>query len=257
MNIKKSTEDFIKKAIIVHGYKYDYSKVEYINNKTKVTIICPIHGDFMQKAERHLEGQGCSKCALLGRHKAIQSVAINDTEVNTKKERSYRVWHNLLDRTLNEKVKKQTPTYSDVSICDEWLVYSNFKQWFDNPVNGYIEGYELDKDILIKGNKVYSPDTCCFVPHEINSLLINRRRFRGKYPVGVSRNNSGTYKATLAVRGARIIIGTFDTEVDAFNAYKRAKEAILKSIAEEYYKDNLITKKVYDALLSYKIEITD
>jgi predicted nucleic acid-binding Zn-ribbon protein len=57
-------EEFIEKARKIHGNFYDYSKVDYINNKTKVTIICPIHGKFEQSPNNHLKGQGCPKCGI-------------------------------------------------------------------------------------------------------------------------------------------------------------------------------------------------
>lgn len=256
-NSRMNFTTFVDKARIVHGDKYKYNKDSFHGSHFDLTIICPIHGDFVQRAERHINGQGCPKCSLLKKHSIIQGTAINDTEVNTKTEISYRMWHNLINRALNAKVKKKIPTYKDVSVCKEWLTYSNFKTWFDNPENGYIDGYELDKDILVKGNKIYSPQTCCFVPHEINTLLINRKRFRGKYPIGVSKSNSGKYKATVNVRNTRIVIGTFNTTEEAFNAYKRAKETIIKSIAKEYYDNRLIKKNVYDALNAYNIEIND
>lgn len=249
--------EFLTKAQKVHNNKYKYDESSFSGSHSLVVITCPIHGDFTQKAEKHLAGQGCSKCALLDRHNVIQAKAINDTDVNTKTERSYRVWHNLIDRTLNPKVKEIMPTYRDVTICDEWLTYSNFKKWFDDVNNGYREGYQLDKDILIKGNKVYSPNTCCFVPPEINTLLINRKRFRGEYPIGVSKSNNGKYKATMSFRNTRMNIGVFNSIDEAFNAYKGAKEIILRETAKEYYNDGLITKQVYNALLDYKIEIND
>ena len=61
---KKETEEFISNARSVHGEKYDYSKVEYINNKTKVCIICPEHGEFWQTPNSHLSGNGCKKCSV-------------------------------------------------------------------------------------------------------------------------------------------------------------------------------------------------
>ena len=60
---KLNTESFITKAKEVHGDKYDYSKVEYVNNSTKVCIICPIHGEFWQIPNNHLSGNGCNKCS--------------------------------------------------------------------------------------------------------------------------------------------------------------------------------------------------
>ena len=61
---KLNTKEFIKRAREVHGDKYDYSKVEYVNNRTKVTIICPEHGEFLQRPSGHLSGKGCKKCSI-------------------------------------------------------------------------------------------------------------------------------------------------------------------------------------------------
>ena len=62
-NKKYTTEEFIEKAKKIHGDKYDYSKVEYVNNFTKVHIICPEHGEFLESPQHHLEGHGCKKCS--------------------------------------------------------------------------------------------------------------------------------------------------------------------------------------------------
>ena len=59
---KLTTEEFIAKAKAVHGNRYDYSQVKYVDSKTKVCIICKDHGEFWQSPEKHLSGQGCEKC---------------------------------------------------------------------------------------------------------------------------------------------------------------------------------------------------
>ena len=138
-------------------------------------------------------------------------------------------------------------------MCDEWKRYSNFKRWFDE---NYTPKYDLDKDILVKGNKVYSPDTCCFVPHFINSLLINCKRNRGSYPVGVSKRGS-KYIAYINRQLKHIILGHYSTPEEAFQAYKEAKESYIKEVATAYYNEGKITEKVYNALMNWKIEITD
>lgn len=102
----------------------------------------------------------------------------------------------MLTRCYNHKSLKKNPSYIGCSVCDEWLTYSNFKRWYEDPINGYREGYHLDKDILVKGNKVYSPETCCFVPHSINCLLLTRQRKRGALPIGVTIRHK-TYSSQL------------------------------------------------------------
>ena len=118
------------------------------------------------------------------------------------------------------------------------------------------EGFQLDKDILVKGNKVYSEDTCCFVPAEINYLIIKANRIRGKYPIGIYEDKqAGKFKVRISVGGKQKHIGRYYCEKEAFYAYKQAKEAYIKEVAEKW-KDK-IDPKVYDALMQYDVEITD
>lgn len=250
-SVRKTTEQFIAEAKAVHGDKYDYSKVEYVNTHTKVCIICPKHGEFWQEAKSHLQGRGCFKCFLCSKHK--YGVAICDIP-NSCQEDYYMAWRSMLERALGDKYKKKYPTYKDCSVCEEWLTLSNFKKWFEDPKNGYRDGFHLDKDILIKGNKVYSPDTCCFVPHEINTMF--SRKSSGDLPVGVNRCG-GLFTATVCINYRKHHLGCYPTAEEAFNAYKDAKERHIKSIAEKYFQEGKITKKVYDALMKYEVEITD
>lgn len=169
----------------------------------------------------------------------------------------YATWMQMLTRCYSERYIKATPTYKDCVVCDEWKRYSNFEKWFKDVANGYQYGYCLDKDILVKGNKVYSPDTCCFVPNEINALLIKHDSKRGKYPIGVTKH-SGKFCARINVfKKGSIWLGTFETPQRAFNAYKAAKEEYIRNMAREYYEQNKITERVYDALIRYEVEITD
>ena len=117
-------------------------------------------------------------------------------------------------------------------------------------------GFQLDKDILVKGNKLYSPDTCLFVPKEINTLLTHRRKDKGLYPVGVSyKPRINRYRAQISKFKKVIHLGCFITPEEAFQAYKTAKEAYIKEVAE-IYKDQ-IDPRVYEALMNYQVEITD
>ena len=162
----------------------------------------------------------------------------------------------MLQRCYSDEYQKKEPTYKGCSVCDEWLTLSNFKRWMDDPANGYQEGYHLDKDILVKGNKVYSPETSCFVPYQINYVILNRKLHRGDMPIGVyKRGNS--HIAYYNNTGKRIILGSFKTPEAAFLAYKKAKEQYVKELAEKYYKEGKITERVYNALLNYRVEITD
>lgn len=249
---KLTTTEFISKARLVHGDKYDYSQTEYVNNRTQVLIICPTHGKFWQNPKSHIQGHGCSKCYLCSKHK--YGVATCDIP-NSSNEDYYNTWRSLLERALSKIYKKKYPTYATCSICNEWLTLSNFKKWFENPKNGYQEGYHLDKDILIKGNKEYSPSACCFVPQEIN-LLFGLKRKTNNLPLGVMAKHD-KYKAQIHINGKKLILGTYNTPEEAFCAYKNAKERHIKETAERYFKEGKITEKVYNALMKYEVEITD
>ena len=256
---------------------YDYSLINennYIDTMHKIPIVCKTCGlKFEQTPQAHLHGEGCPDCsgkkisdALKGkvnifrRQTKCYGVGICDIPFSTyssdKVQQAYGLWSNIIARSCNDSVKDKHKTYKDCSVCIEWLLFSNFLKWFNDPTNGYKEGYSVDKDILVKGNKVYSPDTCCFVPREINSLLTKSNATRGVYPIGVSKRGK-RFSARSNFYGKTKRLGMFDTPEEAFQAYKQAKEAYIKDIATQYYKDGKITEKVYDALMKYEVEITD
>lgn len=250
--MKRLTQDeFVAKARESHGDKYDYSKVEYKNNKTKVCIICPTHGEFWQTPNRHLSDDGCPLCNFANRRIGVWGVGIFDKKLGENKLPSERIWRKMMNRCCSDKFKARHKSYKNVSICDEWLTYSSFKMWFDEH---YVEGWDLDKDILVKGNKVYSPQNCCFVPQEVNGLFTNCKMSRGPYPIGVSYKN-GRFVAGLDINKKRRHLGSFGTPEEAFQAYKVAKEAYIKEVADKW-KDQL-EPRVYEALYNYKVEITD
>jgi hypothetical protein len=170
---------------------------------------------------------------------------------NIKIHKAYPIWRSMLDRGYGSKFKIKHPTYKIVSVCEEWHNFQNFAKWFDD---NNINNFELDKDILFKGNKTYSPETCCFVPHNINSLIVKSDSIRGIYPIGVSKKRS-RFKAQIKINSRQIPLGTFDTPQEAFQAYKTAKEAYIKEVADKW--KPLIADNVYQALINYKVEITD
>lgn len=167
----------------------------------------------------------------------------------------YHLWKGLLQRVYT----KRNPTYKDVTVCKEWLNFQNFADWctqeqFFNTEDGNGRKYHLDKDILVKGNKTYSPDTCCFIPQEINSISISVYKSRGKYPVGVVKNGK-KFLVRIRRSGALESLGVFSNQDQAFSIYKEAKEKHIRSLAEKWRGE--IDEKVYEALLIYKVSIDD
>lgn len=170
----------------------------------------------------------------------------------------YRHWNNMMQRCYNTTIQEKYQTYEKCEVCEEWHNFQNFARWYED--NSYkIEGEQmcLDKDILAKGNKVYSPETCVLVPQTINKLFIKSEKTRGKYPLGVVYHKpSKKYTPSCSIKGkGKIYLGIYDTVLQAFEVYKEFKEQYIKEVAEEY-KDK-IPQKLYEAMYSYKIEITD
>lgn len=169
----------------------------------------------------------------------------------------YTHWKSMLMRCYSEKFIAKHPAYKGCSVCDEWKRLSAFKEWFDKY---YQDEYDLEKDIISKGNKVYSPQTCCFVPREVNILLTTNRSNKGLFPVGVHRcqwGNCVRYQAHFHHNKSTVHVGYFKTPEEAFQAYKSAKEQKVKELATQYFQEGKITQRVYQALLEYQVEITD
>lgn len=176
--------------------------------------------------------------------------------------KEYKTWVNMISRCFSEKEKGKHPTYKDVTCCEEWLFYENFYEWlhsqenFDKWYNG--EYWNVDKDILIKGNKIYSPEACCLVPHVINALFIKCNKLRGDLPIGVYKHkNKFVAKFSDPYTNKSKYIGSYETSEDAFQAYKNYKENLIKQMAQEEYRKGNITKKCYDTMMNYQVEITD
>ena len=166
----------------------------------------------------------------------------------------YNVWKSILERSYDSKFHEKNPSYRGVEVCESWHDYQNFYTWY---IENYYEVREnkmnLDKDILCPGNKIYSPDTCAFVPQAINLLLTDCRRSRGVCPQGVHfHKRSGKYQASLRAYGKHRYLGQYNSKEEAFRVYKNAKEYYVKQKADEYRK--VLPKAVYGALRDYVLE---
>ena len=180
---------------------------------------------------------------------------------NGKNTKCYKTWHNMLNRCYDEKFHEKYPTYIGCEVDKNWHNFQNFAEWYYN--NYYeIEGGKmcLDKDILYKHNKVYSPKMCIFVPQTINSLFVKRDNDRGESVIGTSLKN-GRYRVQCwsfdpeTGKSKQEYFGYYDSQEKAFEIYKYYKEKNIKQVAD-YYKDK-IPEKLYDGMYSYKVEIDD
>ena len=171
--------------------------------------------------------------------------------------KEYTLWCNMLKRCYSDAYKKKQPTYIDCEVSDNFKSYEYFYEWCHKQIGFGVEGWQLDKDLLIKGNKVYSEDSCVFIPKEINTLLVKREASRGDYPIGVYwSKTANAFKATVRKnKGKQEYLGLFNTEIEAFNAYKTAKEAFIKELANKW--KSQIDPKAYEALMNYEVNIDD
>lgn len=183
--------------------------------------------------------------------------------LNHKSTKEYAAWHRMLDRCFDDKTKNKYPAYKDATCSDEWLLFENFYEWlhgqenFDKWYNGKM--WAVDKDIIKKGNKIYSSDTCCLVPDNVNKLFIRQNKHHKELPIGVEESRGKFRSAqvpninTKQMERSKLL----GTQEEAFSVYKLHKESLIKQVAQEEFDAGNITNKCYDAMMNYEVEITD
>lgn len=151
----------------------------------------------------------------------------------------------MIRRCYDPKLHAKYHTYVNCTLSDEWLTFSSFKTWMKKQK---WEGMDLDKDLLKPGNKLYSPESCVFVPQELNKLLTDGACKRGEWPIGVTFNKRAhMFKAYCRSNGRLKHLGYFNTPEEASEVYKAFKSNHVKEIAEGY-KSNT---RLYRALISH------
>lgn len=173
----------------------------------------------------------------------IYGVGVNDADypvcrtfynISGKKKQTkcvfYSVWHHMIERCYDEKVSKKHPTYIGCTVCNEWLTFSNFKRWMEQQD---FQGMELDKDLLVAGNKLYSPETCSFIPQKLNAFLtnVNLESFTGVTYVLKSKK----FRARCGnfITGKREHLGYFDSQQEAYSAWMNRKCEIAKEFSSQ------------------------
>lgn len=219
---------FVKDGTIVEHRTCDHFK----NGRIKNPMTPSVHG---------------VGCFGIGEFKSVDE--------NGKPTKCYKTWQEMLKRCYDSKYQKKNQTYKGCRVCENWWNFQVFAEWYYShfyEIEGQI--MNLDKDILHKGNKIYSPETCVFTPQFINKLFIKSDKVRGDLPIGVCKHGN-KFKAYLSKDNKQMYLGLYDTPEEAFLAYKQAKEEYIKQIAEEY--KSQIPQKLYDALIAYEVEIDD
>lgn len=192
--------------------------------------------------------------------KLVHGVGFNDrkyiTRIDGKNTVQYSLWFNMVARCYSPHMLKNLPTYRDCFLSDNFLDFSYFHEWFDNQHGRKLFDPNIDKDLIFKGNKIYSEDNCFILPPEVNGLFIKSNSKRGLYPIGVNfRKNDNKFVAQVNAMGKRKTIGCSKDPMECFLMYKYAKEKEIKRVAS-VWRDQ-ISPKAYDLLMSYQVEITD
>ena len=173
----------------------------------------------------------------LSLRKPIYGVGINNswymTEQKIKGKRVfcpyYVKWKSMIQRCYSEKYHDKKPNYKDCSVCTDWLIFSKFKEWM---VTQRWQDKHLDKDIINYGNKIYSPENCCFVHGDINMLLTDSNASRGMFPQGVSYNKSrDKFNVEMRKYGEVVYLGRYTTSKEAEQVYIEAKSKHILEIA--------------------------
>jgi len=176
--------------------------------------------------------------------------------IGDKGTREYSLWQGIRARCFRNSSKKDAG-YKDCTVDPRFYGFQAFAAWVTKQI-GFYDGFQLDKDLLVKGNRTYGPDQCIFLPHEINSSLIKNSGIRGDLPIGVLRNAGqaiNPFRACISISQRNRRIGSYETPNEAFLAYKEAKESAIKELAHKY--KHAIDPRAFAALINYQVEITD
>lgn len=206
--------------------------------------------------------------------KLVQGVGINDAEyviqtsirleerlANGQRKQKvtwscpyYVKWSGMLERCYSTKTQEIHPTYKGCTVCKEWLTFSNFRKWM---VTQDWEGMQLDKDLLFKGNKVYSPETAVFVSNKINNFILTSGGARGNYLIGCSWDKSSeSFKAEVNIPslGKRINLGRYNTEIEAHLVWKKRKHELACELADsEYVTEPRVAEALRSRFVNYNV----
>ena len=236
--------------------------VEYRNNKD-IDVYFPEYDWTYKHCNYNNFKRGEIKCPYEPRYFGMGYLGEGEYKMseNGKNNLWFKIWHHMLMRCYDPKYHEKYPTYKDCRVEDYLLNLQNAAEWYsENYYEVPGEVMCLDKDILNKGNKLYSRDTCIFVPQRINKLFVKSDKSRGKNPIGATELPSGNYKVRCNnAYGKQIPLGTYSTKEEAFKVYKEYKERVIKEVIDSY--EGKIPEPFYsrlrEAMYNYKVEIND
>lgn len=232
--------------------------IEYQNYKNIVVEFKDLHKHKVRTAYNNFERGHVrnpydkSVCSV-----GYLGVGIYSAGIGNKIMDEYSVWVSMMKRCYSKKFQKRFPAYKGCTVVSEWHNFQNFGEWYTEnyyEIDG--EGTELDKDILIKGNKIYGPETCIFVPQKINNLFPQKSLRRSEYYMGITFhkiNEKFVANCGGEKNKKQQYLGSFDTQEEAFCAYKKYKENLIRKIANEY--KTVIPTKLFESMMNYRVEI--
>lgn len=189
------------------------------------------------------------------RHKSVVfGVASNDAafavtgliDGKSESHHAYKAWTQMIMRCYDPSYLNKKPSYRDAYVCKEWMAFTPFLEWWKG---AHIDGFHLDKDLLITGNKVYRPDACIYIPPELNTFTADNRSVRGDYPIGVCwhKGDRRFQSEVMGPGGKRIHLGRFKTALEAHEAWFEKKLELaqrFKPICDELH------PQLYDGLIA-------
>lgn len=167
------------------------------------------------------------------------------THIDKKNTKAYATWTDILRRCYYDKERYLHPAYIDCVVCEEWLNYQNFAEWFENNYYDLHEGrMHIDKDVLGKDEKIYCPKNCIFLPQRINMIFMSKSR-KSSLPNGVVQNSTGSYIAYY--NGKKY--NTYAVLEDAVAEHSRQKRIHIKNVVDLY--GDKLPQRVIEALLTW------
>jgi hypothetical protein len=154
-----------------------------------------------------------------------------------KLEKTYRTWSNMLQRVYEPPTEGHARQYAGTSVHTHWHNFQNFAAWYETQINrfGLVDfEWHLDKDLLIPGNRIYGPDTCCIVPLAVNMLFTDHAFARGNLPMGVSKSGNN-YRAKVSQNGKIKWLGSYPTIRLAQLSYWKAKFEAIQMTSVMYW----------------------
>ena len=190
--------------------------------------------------------------------KLVLGVGINDM-LGAEKTKEFikqrQMWFGVLQRCFSIKLLERRPTYKNCKVSESWLWLSNFIKdikSIENYEKSLNEGWQLDKDLLSNEGKLYSKDTCCFIPRSLNLVISSYPKKLNGLPKGVKLSKGGKYFAILQKEGNQIFLGSYDSVEEASRVYNIAKKEHLLNIADSI--KDIVPENVYKALVNFNLE---